>query len=125
MLSSVKQLRYVHNLFEADAKRFYQSHVLDKSLYYAKAKQMVEDEYCTIARQNLARQYLLGLYLTQVIDQESCSSHEGLEKLLRKITSLASQGRKSQGPEEAKFEYLYSSRTGIEFDKTALTNCYA
>lgn len=43
-LDSVQQLRYLHNLFEADTKRFYQSLVLDKSSDCATAKQMMENK---------------------------------------------------------------------------------
>lgn len=114
---------FLQNRFDSEAKRLYCAIVL-KSANYAAAKQILEEKYCTIVRQNHVTQDLFGLHLTKVIEQEDCSAHEALEKVRRESTTLATHGPKSQSSEEEKVEHSLKSMIGIDCAKTALRNNY-
>lgn len=123
-LSQSQKFRYVHNLFDGEAKRFFRDQVFPQCDNYPSAAAQMIAEYNNITRQNRVRQYLQGISLTSIMEKESCDTSDGLEKLRNIITRFAPQGPRSYRSEEAKVEYLYNAVAGLSWSKPALTQCY-
>ena len=68
-VSSTQKHRYLHNLFEEEAKRFYRSEVQTDSLSYEDARLKMEKEFNSFTRQNRVRQYLQGLHFDKFIEK--------------------------------------------------------
>ena len=94
--------RYLHSLFECEAKRFYRTHGQNQCISYESSKSKMESEFNSITRQRRVRQYLQSLRLNKIREKESCEVTEGLEKLRDTITKFARQGPKSHRTDEAK-----------------------
>lgn len=71
-LTEQQKFRYLHNLFDEDAKRFYRTNVQYISLSYNEARTKMENEYNIITRQSRVKQYLQSLHLNKIIEKESC-----------------------------------------------------
>lgn len=120
-----QKLKYLHNLFEGEAKAFYREHVFTVCHSYPEACNTLLAKFNNISRQIRVRQYLQSLSLNAIVSKESCDVSEGLEKLRNTIVKFAPQGPMSYRSEEAKVEYLYNAVVNCEWAKNALTQCYA
>lgn len=94
ILDSVRDLRYLQNLFVDEEKRFYCTNVLNDSTNYNEARQIREGNYCTVARRILVEQDLLGPHLTKFIEQVSCTGFE-LQKKYENTNILTPEVPKS------------------------------
>lgn len=124
-LNEEQKLKFVHNLFDGEAKQFFRNYVQPSSTRYQVVAQKMIAELNNITRQNRVRLYLQGLKLPAVIQKENCDVTDSLGKFRTTITRYAPQGPMSYRTEEAKVEYLYNSVIGLPWTKPALTQCYA
>ena len=77
-LSTEQMLKYFHNMFDGEAKRFFRSNVVNNANTLETACQLMQNEFNSITRQNRMRRILQNLRLTQVMSTKKYSVSEGL-----------------------------------------------
>ena len=64
-------LKYFHNVFDGEAKRFFRSNVVNHANTFENACQLMQNEFNSITRQNRVRKLLQNLCLTQVMSTKN------------------------------------------------------
>ena len=124
-LSEEQKKKYLHNLFDEEAKRFYRSIHNLNDLQFDQIKSKMVNEYNNITRQNRVRQYLQGLKLSEIIQKESCDISTGLERIREIITKYTPNGPEVYRNDPSKVEYLYNAVLDQSWASSVLTNRYA
>ena len=124
-LNQEQRLKYFHNIFEGEARRFYRLKVSKRVPTFAEACVKMRSEFNSITRQNRVRKYLQGLRLSAIMRERSCSVTEALEELRETITKFAQQGPRNHRSEEDKVEYLYRAVVGHEWASNSLSQAIA
>lgn len=104
-LNDEQMLKYLHNIFEDEAKRFI-------------------DKYSNIDCTIRIRQLLQATTFSSVVNKDWCNVNTALKRLRDTIINYAPRGPKSYGSEEAKVKYLYNAVSSIDWAKPVLTKCY-
>ena len=120
-----QRLKYFHNIFEGEARRFYLLNVSKRVSNFAETCVKMRTECNSITRQNCVRKYLQGFRLTAIMREQSCSVTEALEALRETITKFSQQGPPNHRSEEGKVEYLYRAVIGHEWASNSLSNAIA
>lgn len=123
-LSSTKKLKYFHNLFDQEGRRYNRNYVQHNCHKFEEACIKLQDDFSSIARQNVIRKYLQDLSLLFFMEKKSCKAGEALEELREAITKFTPQGPRTHRSEEDKVEYLYNVTIEAEWAQNALTQCY-
>lgn len=113
-LSATQNLKYFHNHFADDVRRFYCIYVQSDSTTFQEACIKIQTEYRSLSHQNRVRKYLQSLSLVSIMGKKPCNFSEALGKLLDVITRFTSQGRRTHQSEEDKVENLYEATIGAE-----------
>ena len=96
-LNEDQKLRYFHNVFDGEAKRFYRTSIAGTQLSFDSAVQRMLQEFNSITRQNRVRKLLQNLRLSQILKTKNCSVSEALEELRETTTRYTPQGPKRTG----------------------------
>ena len=70
-LSTDQMLKYFHNEFDGEAKRFFRSNVVNHANTFETACQLMQNEFNSITRPNRVRQLLQNLRLTQAMSTKN------------------------------------------------------
>lgn len=124
-LSDEQKLRYFHNIFDGEAKRFYRTSVAATTFTFNTSVQRMLQEFNSITRQNRVRKLLQNLRLSQILKTKNCSVSDALEELRETITRYTPQGPPTHRSDPDKTEYLHDAVIGTEWAKPVLTQSLA
>ena len=124
-LNEDQKLRYFHNIFDGEAKRFYCTSIAGTQASFDAAVQRMLQEFNSITRQNRVRKLLQNLRLSHFLKTKNGSVSEGLEELRETITGYTPQGPKTRRSDPDKTEYLHDALIGTEWAKPVLTQSLA
>lgn len=124
-LNEDQKLRYFHNVFDGEAKRFYRTSIAGSEGSFDSAVRRMLQEFNSITRQNRVRKLLQNLRLSQILKTKNCSVSEALEELRETITRYTPQGPQTHRSDLDKTEYLHDAVIGIEWAKAVLTQSLA
>ena len=124
-LGDEQMLRFFHNIFDGEAKRFYRSHVIQRATDFNSAASLMVKEFNSLTRQNRVRKLLQNLRLSRIIDTKRIPVSEALEELRETITKYTPQGPPTHQSEQDKTEYLHDAVIGVEWAKSVLTQSLA
>lgn len=82
---------YFHKLLGGDAKKFYKTLVKLECSSFEYACVKIENEYSSIAIQNIVRKYPQTLTVISTMEQKSCNVSEALDELRESITRFTLQ----------------------------------
>ena len=108
-MSAAQKLKFLHYLFEGEAKTFHECLDDSEKNTFEKAKHRINKQFDTNTKQNSVRQYLQSLTLTDIVTKKSCTVNEGLEELRTTIYKFAPEGPLAHRSDEAKIEYMYDA----------------
>ena len=124
-VSKLQKFKYVHYIFDEEAKHFFNSISFENNATYEDAVQEMTRHFDTNAKQTRVRQYLQSLTLTETMQKNSCDVSEGLEILRNTISKFAPQGPHAHRTDEAKIEYMYNTVIEHPWASAVLNTCYA
>ena len=124
-LSDEQMLRFFHNVFDGEAKRYYRSHVIQHAQDFNSATLLMVNEFNSLTRQSRARKRLQNLELPQIMETKRIPVSEALEELRETITNCTPQGPPTHQSEQDKTEYLHDAVIGVEWAKSVLTQSLA
>lgn len=78
-MSENQKLRYFHNIFHGEAKRYYKSYMQPGCNIFEESFDRIRNEYSSSARQNKVRKYLQNIALSSVTEEKSCNVAEAYE----------------------------------------------
>lgn len=88
-LSAIQKLKYFHDLYFDDARRFYRTYGQPKSATHKEACIKMQKGYSSVAHQKRVRKYHQNLSIAAVMEKKFCNVSEALEELLEIMTNFA------------------------------------
>lgn len=113
-LSEAQVLHYLHNLLNCEPKQIYRKKVVSVTNVYARAIAFSAQNNSCVSGQNCMSQYLLGLSLKGIMENELYDTGKVIKKLRRTIIRYGLLGPVSLCSEKAKVEYVYNTVAGFE-----------
>lgn len=96
-------------MFDDKEKKFYCPKISTDYQSYNEANQVILAKFCSFDRRMKVRQYLQGLFPNAVVEKESYTVLETLEKIRKTNVKITPQGLTSYKSKEKKGECLYNA----------------
>jgi hypothetical protein len=90
-LRNSQRVELIHNLFDEEALRFYNNHVLDKANTIEEVSEMMSKEFNSITRQEKVKNQLLSLKLHHLVELKGMTANEALDHIQAKINAMLPQ----------------------------------
>ncbi len=123
-LNEDQKRKYLHNLFSAHARRYYNEYVLE-GMSYNYAKETMINEFNDRTKQESTRMYLQNLTLRKIMERDTLDVPKALEKLREEITKFAPSGPPEYRSDRVMVEYLCDAVRDEEWPRNTLENCYS
>jgi hypothetical protein len=122
-LSEAQKLSLVHNLFEGDALRYYNSNVQGKAKSITDVHVEMLLEFNSITRQCRVKNQMRALRLNAIVETKQLTESEALDFIREKITTMLPQCPESFNNEAYKAELLRESVIGALWATEAIGRC--
>lgn len=125
-LNQKHEFKFLHKLFDGDAKRFYRDKALNQRITsFAEASVIMKEEYNITTRQKRVQKMLQVLLINYLKKGKGCNVSDALEELRGMIKTYAPQGPRTHRLEQDKVEYLTDVVIGADSASNALTQAIA